>query len=70
MEAEIEFIIKSIDPATLRMFFQRQSPKLQEKMSDFVNPKHLAEVSSMDLEIRWSEKLIKHERRTVIIVSF
>ena len=32
MEAEIEYIIKSIDPATLRMFFQRQSPKLQEKM--------------------------------------
>ena len=59
MEAEIEFIIKSIDPATLRMFFQRQSPKLQEKMSDFVNPKHLAEVSSMDLEIRWSEKIDK-----------
>ncbi len=59
MEAEIEYIIKSIDPATLRMFFQRQSPKLQEKMSDFVNPKHLAEVSSMDLEIRWSEKIDK-----------
>ena len=59
MEAEIEFIIKSIDPATLRMFFQRQSPKLQEKMSDFVNPKHLAEVSSMDLEIRRSEKIDK-----------
>lgn len=59
MEAEIEFIIKSIDPATLRMFFQKQSPKLQEKMSNFVNPKHLAEVSSMDLEIRWSEKIDK-----------
>ena len=28
-------------------------------MSDFVNPKHLAEVSSMDLEIRWSEKIDK-----------
>lgn len=55
MEAEIEYIIKSIDPATLRMFFQRQSPKLQEKISDFVNPKHLAEVSTMDLEIRWFE---------------
>lgn len=59
MEAEIEYIIKSIDPATLRMFFQKQSPKLQEKMSDFVNPKHLAEVSSMDLEIHWSDKIDK-----------
>lgn len=55
MEAEIEYIIKYIDPATLRMFFQRQSPKLQEKFSNFINPKHLAEVSTMDLEIRWFE---------------
>lgn len=59
VEAEIEFIIKCIDPATLRMFFQKQSPKLQEKITNFVNPKRLAEVSTMDLEIRWSKEIDK-----------
>ena len=39
------------------MFFQKQSPKLQEKITNFVNPKRLAEVSTMDLEIRWSKEI-------------
>lgn len=59
MEAEIEFLIRCIDPATLRMFFQSQSPKFQEKLSNFINPKRLAESSTMDLEIRWAEKIDK-----------
>ncbi len=59
MEAEIEYIIRHMNPATLRMFLQSQSPKFQEKLANFVNPKHLAEVSSMDLEIRWFEKIDK-----------
>lgn len=56
IEAELDFIFSIIDPVTMRMFFLKQSPKLQEKMNNFVNPKRLAEVSTMDLEIRWSEK--------------
>lgn len=59
MEAEIEYVIKYIDAATLRRYFQRQSPKLQEKMADFVNPKRMAETSSMDVEIRRSDKIDK-----------
>ena len=59
MEAEIEFLIRCIDPATLRMFIQSQSPKFQEKLSNFINPKRLAESSTMDLEIRWAEKIDK-----------
>lgn len=58
-EAELDFIFSIIDPVTMRMFFLKQSPKLQEKMNNFVNPKRLAEASSMDLEIRWSEKIDK-----------
>ena len=62
IEAEIEYIIKNIDPATMRRLFQGLSPKLQEKISNFVNPKHLAEVSSMDLEIRWFKEIDKVKR--------
>ncbi len=51
IEAELDFIFSIIDPVTMRMFFLKQSPKLQEKMNDFVNPKRLAEASTMDLEI-------------------
>ena len=59
IEAELDFIFSIIDPVTMRMFFLKQSPKLQEKMNNFVNPKRLAEASTMDLEIRWSEKIDK-----------
>lgn len=59
IEAELDFIFSIINPVTMRMFFLKQSPKLQEKMNNFVNPKRLAEASSMDLEIRWSEKIDK-----------
>lgn len=51
IEAELDFIFSIIDPVTMRMFFLKQSPKLQEKMNDFVNPKRLAETSTMDLEV-------------------
>lgn len=59
IEAELDFIFSIIDPVTMRMFFLKQSPKLQEKMNNFVNPKRLAEASTMDLEIRRSEKIDK-----------
>lgn len=59
IEAELDFIFSTIDPVTMRMFFLKQSPKLQEKMNNFVNPRRLAEASTMDLEIRWSEKIDK-----------
>lgn len=62
IEAELDFIFSIIDPVTMRMFFLKQSPKLQEKMNNFVNPKRLAEASTMDLEIRWSEKIDKIRR--------
>lgn len=51
IEAELDFIFSIIDPVTMRMFFLKQSPKLQEKMNNFVNPKRLAETSTMDLEV-------------------
>lgn len=59
IEAELDFIFRIIDPVTMRMFFLKQSPKLQEKMNNFVNPKRLAEVSTIDLEIRWSKEIDK-----------
>lgn len=59
IEAELDFIFSIIDPVTMRMFFLKQSPKLQEKMNNFVNPKRLAEASTMNLEVRWSEKADK-----------
>lgn len=58
-EAELDLVFSSITPVTMRMFFLKQSPKLQEKMNNFVNPRRLAEASTMDLEIRWSEKIDK-----------
>ena len=51
IEAELDFIFSIIDPVTMRMFFLKQSPKLQQKMNNFVNPKRLAETSTMDLEV-------------------
>lgn len=59
IEAELDLVFSSITPVTMRMFFLKQSPKLQEKMNNFVNPRRLAEASKMDLEIRWSEKIDK-----------
>lgn len=57
IEAELDFIFSIIDPVTMRMFFLKLSPKLQEKMYNFVNPKRLAEASTMDLKIVYSEKI-------------
>ena len=59
IDAELDVVFKSIDPATWKSFLLKQSPKLQEKVSCYVNPKRLAEASAMDLEIRWSEKIDK-----------
>lgn len=62
IKAELDLVISIIDPATLSRFFLKLSPTLQEKMYNSVNPKRLAEVSTMDLEIRWSEKIDKTYR--------
>lgn len=59
IDAELDVVFKSIDPTTWKSFLLKQSPKLQEKVSGYVNPKRLAEASAMDLEIRWSEKIDK-----------
>lgn len=50
--AELDFIISIIDPVTLRMLFLKQSPKLQEKINNYINPQRMAEVSTMNLEVR------------------
>lgn len=51
IEAELDLVFNSIDPATWKLFFLNQSPKLQEKMYDFINPYRLAQASTVDLEI-------------------
>lgn len=50
--AELDFIISIIDPVTLRTLFLKQSPKLQEKINNSINPQRMAEISTMDLEVR------------------
>lgn len=50
--AELDFIISIIDPVTLRMLFLKQSPKLQEKINNYINPQRMAEVSTLNLEVR------------------
>ncbi len=61
-EAELDYIIGLIEPATFRKYFQKQSQKYLEKMFDSVNPKRLAEVSQMDLVIRKFENIDKNHR--------
>lgn len=55
--AELDFIISLIDPVTLRTFFLKQSPKLQERFNDHINPQRMAEVSTMDLEVRQAKSI-------------
>lgn len=55
--AELDFIISIIDPVTLRMLFLKQSPKLQEKINNYINPQRMAEVSTMDLEVRRTKSI-------------
>lgn len=55
--AELDFVISIIDPVTLRMLFLKQSPKLQEKINNYINPQRMAEVSTMDLEVRKVKKI-------------
>ena len=60
--AELDFIISTIDPVTLRIFFLKQSPKLQEKFNDYINPRRMAEVSTMNLEVRKAESTDKNRK--------
>lgn len=50
--AELDFVISNIDPVTLRRLFLKQSPKLQEKINDHINPQRMAAASTMSLEVR------------------
>ncbi len=52
IKEELYFIFSIIDPSTLRRFFLKQSPRLQEKINNFINPKRQAEASMMNVEIR------------------
>lgn len=61
-EAELDLIFNAIDPATWKIFFLKQSPQIQEKMNDFVNPRRMAENSTMDLEI-CKEKIMDKNRK-------
>lgn len=58
--AELDFIISIIDPVTLRMLFLKQSPKLQEKINNYINPQRMAEVSTMNLEVRKVKSIDVH----------
>ena len=60
--AELDFIIRIIDPVTLRIFFLKQSPKLQEKFNDYINPRRMAEVSTMDLVVRKVESIDENRK--------
>lgn len=51
IDAELDLVFISIDPATLKQFFLKQSPKLQEKFYNYINPRNLAETSTMDIEV-------------------
>lgn len=61
VEREIDIIIKQIDPATLKRFFLKLSPKLLEKICSYINPRHMAEVSTVDLEVRKMSAIDKKE---------
>lgn len=51
IDAELDLVFNSIDPATWKLFFLKQSPRLQEKMFNYINPRHLAESSIVDIEL-------------------
>lgn len=50
--AELDYVISNIAPFTMRNIFLGQSPKLMEKINNQVNPRRMAEISTMDLEVR------------------
>lgn len=52
VEAELECVFRSIDPATLIHFAMNQSPAIQEKFCDYINPVRRAQTSTMDVEVR------------------
>lgn len=62
IDAELDLLFKSVDPTTWKVYFLKQSPMLQEKMLRFVNPKTQAELSTMDLEIRYFKKIDKDRK--------
>lgn len=51
IEAELDLVFNSIDSDTWKRFFLGQSPRIQEKMCDFVNPMRMAEESEIRLEV-------------------
>ena len=51
IEAELDLVFNSIDPDTWKRFFLGQSPRIQEKLCDFVNPMRMAEESEITLEV-------------------
>lgn len=51
IDAELDLVFNSIDPATWKLFFLKQSPKLQEKLFNYINPINLAENSTMDIVV-------------------
>lgn len=60
IEAELDLVFNSIDPATWKMFFLKQSPKLQAKLNEYVNPGKLAEISKMQLVVRKVKSIDVH----------
>lgn len=62
IDAELDLFFTSIDPTTWKVYFLKQSPMLQEKMLRFANPKTQAELSTMDLEIRYFKKIDKDRK--------
>ena len=58
--AELDFVISTIDIVTLRMFFLKQSPQLQEKINNYINPQRMAEVSTMNVEVRRAKSIDAH----------
>lgn len=59
IKAKIEAVVEDISQETWSKLLQNLSPKLQQRIADFVNPRRLAEASTMDLEIRWSADIDK-----------
>ena len=62
INAELDWFFENIDSATWKHFFLKQSPKLQEKMFCFVNPKMQAEASTLDLKVEYIGSIDKNKK--------
>ncbi len=62
IKAELDIIVSQIDPTTLWKFFTSQSPKLMEKFNNYINPQHMAEQSTMDVEVRKMNAVDKNRK--------